>query len=225
MPRIFYSQGHYLSDQAARFKKISRNNFLSVLGVLIWGFCLTIFLFAFTPDVNVRIVIFLMVASTVLLFCYVYLYDYSQFEMKSVKYRLGMSGEARVFRELNKLGSEYDLHCDVMLGKGGNIDFILRKGSVHFNIEVKNHAGEISFNGRELLCRGLPFPGGDPVLQLLKNENRISEYHQAKHLYSQHIISILVFANPKCWVNAPFKINDTAFILNLRGLLKLVKGF
>ena len=73
-------------------------------------------------------------------------------------YKSGLDGEARVAKELEKLPNTYTVLQDVKLPNSyGNIDFVVLGPNGIWTIEAKNHSGNITYNGKELLRNGYAF--------------------------------------------------------------------
>ncbi len=73
-----------------------------------------------------------------------------------VKQKRGEKGERDIKNILKKLPKSYIYLQNINLAKRGNIDFVLAGPTGIMTIEVKSHAGIITFDGRELKRDGKP---------------------------------------------------------------------
>lgn len=80
----------------------------------------------------------------------------------SAKFFSGISGETAVWDELHKLNDQYTVFEDLRLpGHMENIDFVVVGPNGSFTVEVKNHSGNITYDGEQLLQNGQRFEEGN----------------------------------------------------------------
>jgi hypothetical protein len=126
-----------------------------------------------------------------------------------------------VLNELVKLPDIYTVYCDAQVGFG-NIDFVVQKGNLLVLIEVKNIKGWVEMHQMEIFVNGRLFPHRNPLLQMVNNDYDIKKAFALSGAEGYKFISVLVFSNPKAFVNAPIKIDSDFYIIHLRGLLKFL---
>ena len=224
MAKLIYRKENYLLEQSKGHDRHSKSNFQIALVIFVVGFglCLTVlsigFVFWF------KLIVFLLIAFTFFLWGTTYLFDYSWHGFRAINYLSGLRGELRVYRELEKLSDSYVIFEDGRIDNYGNLDFVVQKGSKLFVIEVKNHVGQIDFDGRQILLNGHPFKERDPVSQLLRNQKKLINKSRQDLSTQVEVIPILVFSNPKTFVNFDYDLFNNVFIIHNRGLKKFLES-
>ncbi len=222
MPEFFYSQNNYLLEQEEKYKRFFVSNLLKAFGVFLFGAIVLYIVINSNLSLDIKLWVFILTSAIAVTAGSIFLYLYSQNEIKWIKYKSGISGESRVYEELSKLPAHYKVFCGGKL-KYGDLDFGVLKGEVFFNLEVKNHKGRISFNGAGLLKNGKPFWETDPLKEVIRNEKYLSEKFRNQRKV-RTIVSVVVFANKKAWVQ-DFKIGPNLYVVHVSSLLKFLENF
>lgn len=119
-----------------------------------------------------------------------------KFLYKAANFRQGLDGEALVAAELKKLPDDYVVIQDVKLpNTKTNIDFVVLGPNGIFAIEVKNHKGNITYGGNQLLRNGYPLEKNF-LWQARIESGSLTEYIQANVDRSLYANPILVFSSP-----------------------------
>ncbi len=109
----------------------------------------------------------------------------------------GITGEAKVAEELNRLPASYTVIQDVKLSDTKtNIDFVVLGPNGIWAVEVKSHKGNITYDGSRLLRYGRPLEKNF-IGQSRLEATALTDYLQShidRHIY---VDSLLVFSSPK----------------------------
>ncbi len=200
MAQIYGSESKYLITQQKTNTWFSKGHYFIalIIGGVIVALILTVI--KSVPIQELSILRLAIILFLIFIACAAFLYFYSQRERRSKNYESGRAGELLVFNTLKQLPDDNHVLQDINLGSVGNIDFVLTRPNEVFSLEVKNHAGRVSFDGRKLLWNGRPFPKN--ILSQVRLQERILKdflFHKMGHEFP--IIPVLVFANPKCYVD------------------------
>lgn len=134
------------------------------------------------------------------------------------RYESGIAGERAVWDELYNLPSGYRAYHDLQLGKGmTNIDFIVTGPCGVVTIEAKNNYGRVTASAAGL------FIGGKPVQTNMLGQadfeaRSLAQFLEAKATGKIYVTSILVFANPKTYVDVYGQVRGV-HVLHLRQLV------
>ena len=227
MPQIYGSRSQYLLSQEKTNRWFSKTAFQLVFLITGIGFAATVnFVKNDSIDPNVKIITFAIAAGIFFYACYELLYAYSRNELFAKYYLQGSRGEDAVFAELVKLPNDYLVFRDIILTKG-NIDFVVARSNQIFSIEVKSHSGRISFNGEILLKNGYPFREGDLINQTWREGKEVKEFLQHKLGHEVQVVSLLVFSEPKAYVDIdPWKPQKFGvYVLHARMLNKFLQSY
>lgn len=222
MAVIYHRNSNYLFDQAVKHVETSQKSLITTYVVIAVYVICTYFIFSLRVSSDAKIVYQAAISIFLLIYATPLLYEHSRLELRAFKYLFGLKGESLVYKELKKLPNEYIVFCDAVIDYG-NIDFVVQKGNIFFNIEVKHNSGRIDFNGARILINGRPFSNRNPIDQLLSNKLKMEQAFKARFGSEPNIVSILVFSNKKSWVHAPYKIGRNLYVLHNRGLRKLIE--
>ncbi|MBP9686570.1 MAG: NERD domain-containing protein [Candidatus Doudnabacteria bacterium] len=201
MAKLYQSPEDYLTQQERRHTLAS---YIPLLGVVLMILVLLAFIARAVSSeysADFKIAVVLMVGLAVLILAYILLRDYSSAQWQAMRYAKGRSGEQRVLDALRRLDDRYTIFYGGKISKG-NIDFIVLRGGILFNIEVKNHSGSIMFDGFEMLRNGEPFPEHGLLGQVISNEKQLKfALYFLPNLNKLKIVSVLVFSNPRAFVS------------------------
>ncbi|MBL8030527.1 MAG: NERD domain-containing protein [Candidatus Doudnabacteria bacterium] len=222
MPQFFYNNNRYLLEQEKKYKRFFISNLLKALAVFLFAGILGYVVINTGLSTSFKLGAFMFIATVALVVGSIFLYLYSKHELRWVKYKSGISGESRVYKELAKLPADYKVYCGGKLTYG-DLDFGVLKGDTFFNLEVKNHKGRISFNGIALLKNGRPFWETDPVKEVLRNEKDL-KHKFYNNLEIKKIVSVVVFANKKAWVQ-DYKLGQNLYVTHVSGLIKFLESY
>lgn len=224
MAKLFQSPQDYLKQEAERYTYAS---YIPLVGVgclvvaLIVAFVRVLFS-GYSDDFKIGVVALL--GGTVLLAAYYLLRDYSFAQWRAVRYSTGRSGELRVLQSLRWLNDQYTIFYGGKIVKG-NIDFIVLRGNILFNIEVKNHSGSIVFDGFEMLRNDKPFPEHGLLGQVFSNEKQLkTALYFLPNSRSLKIVSVLVFANPRAHV-ATVGFAKGVYVTHARLLNRFIESY
>ena len=105
------------------------------------------------------------------------------------KFSSGLRGETAVWYELHRLNNAYHVFEDITLpGHNENIDFVVFGPTGIFTVEVKNHTGNIGYNGEELTRNGDIFENN-----FIK---RSMDETLALHTYIANSCNVTIFVTP-----------------------------
>jgi hypothetical protein len=113
-------------------------------------------------------------------------------------YTSGIRGERVIADELKKLPDDWHIFRDLKLSDiSSNIDFVvLSPGGTLFTIEVKNHHGEIEYDGNKLTCSGRLFEK-DVLSQAIMEATSLHDYLLETTGKENFVHPVLVFAHPR----------------------------
>lgn len=167
-------------------KKISRIVFLIWCSYTLFIICIALFESALREFSLASILAMIIVFGPIYLIA-----DYLRRKELSTffKYTSGLRGEAAVWYELHRLDNAYHVFEDIKLpGHDENIDFVVFGPTGLFTIEVKNHKGNIEYNGHELTRNG----------NKLENNfiKRSMEETLALHTHIANVCNVTLFITP-----------------------------
>lgn len=200
MAKLFHSTEDYLRGQERKHEIYSMRSLKSVgyLATTLLAVCFVV-LFNNLP-LWAALIMVIPTGAYVLMVSYYTLLSHSQAERIALRYRLGRAGELRVLEVLRTLDDRYSIFYGGKISKG-NIDFIVLRGNILFNIEVKNHAGAIMYDGYEMLRDEKPFLEHGLLGQVHANERQLRTVMRfLPNMSRLHIVSVLVFSNPRAFV-------------------------
>lgn len=223
MARLYTSSEDYLAKQGRTHAKTSRLAFWVWVGVTVIVLFLSVRFLISVWSINFRILWVLVIGFTYFYISYRLLGDYSVNEKASIRYRLGREGELNVLEVLKQLDDNHSVFYGGRIFRG-NIDFAVLRGNTLFNIEVKNHAGNITFNGRQLLRDGQSFAEHGLIGQVIDSERQLrTAFSFLPDLQNIRIVSVLVFANSRAYVEAPGLVNGV-HVTHRRLLANFIKS-
>lgn len=138
-------------------------------------------------------------------------------------YNSGIRGERAIAGELKKLPDDYTVFQDIILpGIRGNIDFIVITAKTHiFTIEVKNHHGNIEFNGQKLTINGQPFEK-DILNQAMHEATGLHDCFMQSTGQDIFVTPVLAFAHPRAHMRFGLKKIQNVHVIQKRFLKKLL---
>ncbi len=137
------------------------------------------------------------------------------------RYSSGIAGEQAVWKELYNLPAGYRAYHDLLLGKNmTNIDFIVTGPCGVVAVEAKNHYGRVTTNGVGVLINGRP-TAVNMLGQAGFEAKSLAEFLEAKATGKIYVASVLVFANPKTYVDVPGQPHGV-HVLHLRQLISFL---
>lgn len=136
----------------------------------------------------------------------------------------GMEGEWDVGSILNELPESYIYLPDINLEKRGNTDYVLVGSTGIWTIEVKSHAGEITFNGAELLRDGELFEERDILKQAWAEAYSVKNLLKRELNRDFEVQPVIVFSSPDAEMRFGLNKQKGVFVINLRWLKGLVEG-
>ena len=132
----------------------------------------------------------------------------------------GLIGEKDIDNELFKLGGDYFKISDFNTGRG-NIDKIVAGPSGIWTLEVKNHAGSISFNGKDLLNHGKLFDK-DFLKQAYAEAKTLQDIIKSRLDLDINVQPVLVFSNKYAKVKLGLNKKRGVYVIQKRWLKKLI---
>lgn len=140
----------------------------------------------------------------------------------------GISGEYAVRSVLDKLPKEnFTWLPDVVIGKQGNIDFVIIGTTGVWTIEVKNHkAGKITLNEDGKLCRnGYPINSESEknvLSQAYREADSLQKYIRDTLEIFTPVHPVIVFANKKTVLHFGYKRQKEVYVIGITYLLNLI---
>ena len=137
----------------------------------------------------------------------------------------GLRGEDKVAEELKKLDDSFTVFWDIKLpGRKDNIDFVVIGPSGNFLVEVKNHKGEIGYDGKQITCNGKLFETN--FLRRAKAQaGALSEYLELIIHKKTFINPVVVFSNPYAHTKLGQKPIDGVYIVCSSWLTKIISTY
>lgn len=137
------------------------------------------------------------------------------------RYGSGIAGEQAVWKELYNLPRGFRAYHDLMLGKGmTNIDFVVTGPCGIVTVEAKNHYGRVTTDGQNIFINGKP-PAQNMLGQAGYEARMLSEFLEAKATGRVYVTAVLVFTNPKTFVDVETKVRGV-HVLHLRQLVSFL---
>lgn len=142
----------------------------------------------------------------------------------SLKKRVrGIEGEWDVADILNKLPRSHISLPNINLKRRGDIDFVLIGPTGIWTIEVKSHAGNITFNGTEL-TRDEELFEKDFLKQAWAEACLVRDLLKQKFGQDFTVKPVIVFSSPDAEIKFGFNQINGIYVIGLRWLKKLVLG-
>ncbi len=139
-------------------------------------------------------------------------------------YIYGLRGEESVQKILEGLPKSYIVVANVVLpDKQSNIDFVVIGPSGIFAIEVKSHAGRISYDGQQLLRYGRKFEK-DFLWQTNSEASELYNYFKYLNIEIPLVEPILVFSSRFASVRFGRKLIDGISVIGARWLLERIQA-
>ena len=146
---------------------------------------------------------------------------YKSYDRKSNNFYRGRKGEGAIWYELIKLSDEYCLFQDVKIGERGNIDFIVLGPTGLFAIEVKSHAGYVSFKDGELTLNNRP-ADKDFLKQAMAEALNTHNYLQYSLNEDIFVNPVIVFSNRRARMHFMLEPVRNVFVVQKRFLRRLL---
>lgn len=134
------------------------------------------------------------------------------------RYESGIAGERAVWDELYHLPLGYRVYHDLQLAKGAtNIDFVVTGPCGVVVVEVKNNFGRVTASTAGLFIGGRPAQT-NMLGQATFEARSLAQFLEAKATGKINVVSVLVFANPKTYVDVYGQVRGV-HVLHLRQLV------
>lgn len=212
MPRIYGHKSEYLVENKTKYRKHAF--VLLVLSFLL----LTIYLFFLPNHKKIGLTFF----AVIFFLCLIVLRIANQMLDKSYNFRSGIKGESSIFFILSQLPNEYVIFQDVTIpGKKDNIDFVIVGPTGIFTVEVKNHSGNISFNGNKLTRDKFPLDQ-DFLTQAMFEALGLHNYLKIKLEQDIFVQPVLVFSNQHVMLNFNQGSINNVYVLTGNDLISYI---
>jgi hypothetical protein len=137
-------------------------------------------------------------------------------------FKSGMRGEDTVWKELHKLSDQYTVFEDLHLpGRKENIDFMVVGPTGVYFIEVKNHFGNVSYNGQQLTRDGKLFER-DFLKTALNQTMNLHNYLISTCNIDVFINPIIVFSHPFARVHFGHDLKNCVRVVHRRWLINAI---
>ena len=136
----------------------------------------------------------------------------------------GQGAEEKIWSILNKLPRNFFHKGSVVLGKRGDIDEVVVGPTGIWTIEVKSHAGKITFDGKELRRNGELFKK-DFLRQALAEKYAVHDFLGDKFRRNLLVQPVIVFSSPHAEILFGLgPINGGVYVVSSNYLRELIQN-
>jgi hypothetical protein len=136
---------------------------------------------------------------------------------------IGLLGERKVSGLLDDLPEKFQYLENINLENRGDVDRVVIGPTGIWVLEVKNHKGEITYDGRQLLKDGFPMEK-DPIKQVWAEVGSVRKLLDRLTRYCFQVQPVIVYCSTYSKVRFGFKPVDGVYIIRPEWLNDLLRG-
>lgn len=149
-------------------------------------------------------------------------YCFNSLKISLAKQKRGGEGERDVKNILKKLPKSYIFLPNINLARRGNIDFVSVGPTGIRTIEVKSHAGIITFDGKELKRNGKSFDGKNFLKQAWSEKCLVRDLLWQKLGRNFDVQPIIVFSSQDAEIKLESSPINGVYVMGLSWLKEFV---